>query len=116
HYEFIGRYPDSETVYTGTAVIAKHAGKVTLTRTVGSKVLASAVSLETPDPPGEGRVLRVRWHDGEPHRMTCLISGDLDNYPRLSCIWIIEGHNHRTPGLESYFSTEARLAAGARSK
>jgi hypothetical protein len=114
HYDFVGRDPDSVSAYTGTAVIARHAGKVTLTRTIGSKVTTATVSLEVPAPPGEGTVLRVRWHDGEPRLMTCLISGDLDNYARLSCVWIIEGRDHRSPGLESYFSTDARRA-GARS-
>jgi hypothetical protein len=38
--------------------------------------------------------------------MTCPVSSDLDNFGRLSCLWVVEGQQHRAPGLEVYFSTE----------
>jgi hypothetical protein len=105
-YVFVGRYPDSDTTYTGTALISERDGTTRIVRTIGSKSMAASVTLEVPRPPGEGQVVRIRWRDEEPHVMTCLPMGDLDNYLRLTCIWRIEGREFRTPGLETYYSIE----------
>lgn len=37
----------------------------------------------------------------------CLVSSDLDNYARLSCLWGTAGRETVIPGREAYFSTEA---------
>ena len=37
--------------------------------------------------------------------MTCLVSGDLDNYARLTCYWWHEGSDMKRPGLEAMFPT-----------
>jgi hypothetical protein len=43
-----------------------------------------------PAPSGEGRVLRFGWKDPEATLMTCLVGSDLDNYARLTCVWLRE--------------------------
>ncbi len=106
HFTFVGRQPDSGTLYSGTAVISASGKTFTLERTIGTKTIHAKGTIEVPNPPGEGKVLRFRWMDGDAFEMTCLVQGDLDNYARLSCFWILKGHEHKAPGLEAYFSTE----------
>lgn len=103
HFVFIGRLPDNGTTYSGTAVITASKQGFTLERTIGRKKISAKGTIETPSP-GEGEVLRFRWNDKKPLMMTCLVHGDLDNYPRFTCLW--EHGNHSMPGLEAYFSTE----------
>jgi hypothetical protein len=106
-FVFIGRDPDNGTTYAGTASITTQGERFSLTRTIGSKTTTATGTIEVPQPPGEGKVLRFRWKDQQPHLMTCLVQSDLDNYARLTCLWGIEGANHNVPGLETYFSAEA---------
>ena len=107
HFMLVGRLPDNGATYPGTAVISAGGQGFSLSRTIGKKTITAKGSIEVPSPPGEGQVLRFRWHENGPRLMTCLVRGDLDNYARLSCLWIIEGRKHKAPGLEAYFSTEA---------
>ena len=37
--------------------------------------------------------------------MTCLVSTDLDNYARLTCVWWQPGTEPKQPGLEAMFPT-----------
>jgi hypothetical protein len=43
--------------------------------------------------------------------MTCPVSSDLDNFGRLSCLWVVEGQQHRAPGLEGIFRPRLGRAA-----
>jgi hypothetical protein len=106
-FVFVGRNPDNGATYAGTASITTQGERFSLMRTIGSKTTTATGTIEVPQPPGEGKVLRFRWKDQQPHLMTCLIQSDLDNYARLACLWGIEGANHNVPGLEAYFSAEA---------
>lgn len=107
HFTLVGRLPDNGAAYSGKAVISAHGQGFSLERTIGKKTITAQGAIEVPSPPGEGRVLRFRWQDHGPRLMTCLVQGDLDNYARLSCLWVVEGRKHKAPGLEAYFSTEA---------
>jgi hypothetical protein len=90
-YAVIGREPDGGATYAGSARIEPAEGGVTLKERRGGHEVTASGKLEVPSPPGEGRVLRFRWQDGDPMVMTCLIAGDLDNYARLTCYWLREG-------------------------
>jgi hypothetical protein len=107
NFALVGRNPDDGTAYSGTAVIQAKSGHFTLERVIEGKKTYARGTVEVPHPPGEGKVLRFRWSDEKDFEMTCLVSGDLDNYARLSCIWVQTGREHKSPGLEAYFSTHA---------
>jgi hypothetical protein len=106
-FALIGRLPDSGPAYTGSAVISASKNGFSLVRKVGTRSVTAKGAIEVPSPPGEGKVLRFRWRDQAPHRLTCLVLGDLDNYARLTCLLEIEGQRHKQPGLEAYFATAA---------
>ncbi|HZP08330.1 hypothetical protein [Methyloceanibacter sp.] len=104
-YAVIGQEPDGGPVYSGSARIEVADGGVTLTERRGTHEFTAEGKVEVPDPPGEAEVLRFRWQDGGPMAMTCLVSGDLDNYARLTCFWLREGSDLKRPGLEAMFPT-----------
>lgn len=87
HYTLAGRQPDDGAAYAGEAVIEAKGHGLLLRRTVAGKTLVIEGKIEVPQPPGEGQVLRFAYSEGgEERTLTCLVSGDLDNYARLSCV------------------------------
>jgi hypothetical protein len=114
-YVVIGRDPDSGAVYSGSARIGLAdigpAGGLVLERRVGEHPITARGGFEVPSPPGEGRVLRFRWQEPAPIVMTCIVGSDLDNYARLTCIWLREGSEPATPGLEAMFPTASKPGA-----
>ena len=102
-YVIVGREPDGGATYSGTARVESREGGLLLNRRRGGNEVTAIGRLEVPSPPNEGRVLRFRWYDPEPVLMTCLVSADLDNYPRLTCTWLHEGSQPAQPGLEAMF-------------
>ena len=85
-YATVGRNPEGGTAYTGSARIERAADGLLLTETRSSGRIKAEGRIEVPSPPGEVEVLRFRWRDPEATTMTCLVAGDLDNYPRLTCL------------------------------
>jgi hypothetical protein len=106
-YTIIGREPDGGATYAGSTRIEPAEGGVTLKERRGGHKVTASGKVEAPSPPGEGRVRRFRWQDGDAMVMICLIAGDLDNYARLTCYWLPEGSVPKEPGLEAMFSTAA---------
>ena len=102
-YVIVGREPDGGATYSGTARVEPREGGLLLNRRRGRNEVTAIGRFEVPSPPNEGRVLRFRWYDPEPVLMTCLVSADLDNYPRLTCTWLHEGSQPAQPGLEAMF-------------
>ena len=102
-YVIVGREPDGGATYSGTARVEPREGGLLLNRRRGGNEVTAIGRFEVPSPPNEGRVLRFRWYDPEPVLMTCLVSADLDNYPRLTCTWLHEGSQPAQPGLEAMF-------------
>jgi len=102
-YVIVGREPDGGATYSGTARVESREGGLLLNRRRGGNEVTAIGRFEVPSPPNEGRVLRFRWYDPEPVLMTCLVSADLDNYPRLTCTWLHEGSQPAQPGLEAMF-------------
>jgi hypothetical protein len=106
-YAVVGQKPGGGQAYVGSARIEEADGGLILTRRVGEQEVSAAGRFEVPSPPGEGRVLRFRWKDPEAMLMTCLVGSDLDNYARLTCVWLREGTRPSKPGLEAMFATAA---------
>lgn len=105
-YAIIGQEPDGDAAYVGSASIEPEQGGVTLKERHGSHEFTAHGTVEAPSP-GEGTVLRFRWQDDGPMIMSCLVSGDLDNYARLTCYWLRQGSEPKQPGLEAMFPTAA---------
>lgn len=114
-FALIGQEPGGGGAYAGEATIAARGGGFVLRRTVAGKTSEAEGKIEVPSPPGEGKVLRFRFEGGEAgeagRSMTCLVSSDLDNYARLSCLWGVAGRD-AIPGREAYFSTDAQAGDG----
>ncbi len=104
-YQLIGRHPDSLLTYSGTARIDRVGEKLRLTREIAGKQSRVFGVVRRADP-GEAYVLAFKWGKQRPMEMVCIIGGDLDNYPRLTCLWGREGNPHRQPGMEAYFAQE----------
>lgn len=104
-YTLIGRQPDSQATYTGTAKIERVGKQLRLTRTVGGKRSEIFGTVRRADP-GEAWVLAFKWGKQQPMEMVCLVGSDLDNYARLTCHWGRAGNPHTQPGMEAYFAQE----------
>ena len=102
-YAVIGKEPDGGRAYSGTAEIRHERGVLAVTRRIGTTtaILEGRIEIAAH---GEREVVRFTWPG---HAATCIQHSDLDNYGRLTCYWTINGREHKEPGLEAYFSTEA---------
>ena len=104
-YTLIGRHPDSQATYTGTAKIERMGKQLRLTRTIAGRQERIFGVVRRADP-GEAWVLAFNWGQKMPMEMVCLVGSDLDNYARLSCHWGKAGNPHTQPGMEAYFAQE----------
>jgi len=104
-FQFVGRYPDSQRTYTGTALIERVEKQLRLTRNVAGKKTQIHGVVRRADP-GEAYVLAFKWKQQTTMDMVCVIGSDLDNYPRLTCHWGKSGNPYRQPGMEAYFAQE----------
>ena len=104
-YQLIGRHPDSQRTYTGTARIDRVGKEIRLSRDISGKHTEVFGVVRRADP-GEAYVLHFKWGKTHPMEMICLIGSDLDNYARLTCHWGKKGNPHSQPGMEAYFAQE----------
>jgi hypothetical protein len=104
-YQLIGRHPDSQRTYAGTARIDRVGKEIRLSREISGKRSEMFGVVRRADP-GEAYVLHFKWGRTHPMEMVCLIGSDLDNYARLTCHWGRKGNPHRQPGIEAYFAQE----------
>ncbi|MBI4988800.1 MAG: hypothetical protein HZC23_08285 [Rhodocyclales bacterium] len=104
-YTLIGRQPDSQATYTGTAKIERVGKQLRLTRTIAGKQERIFGTVRRADP-GEAWVLSFKWDRRVPMEMVCLVGPDLDNYARLTCHWGRADNPHAQPGMEAYFAQE----------
>lgn len=110
-YDVIGRYPDSEQLYTGTVAISLSdtaTNSVSVTRTIGEISTQGEGELTTAT--GDAiAVLRVVFQEaGRAMETTYLIDSDLDNYARLTGYVYMQGGGTRIPGIESLFHAHYR--------
>ena len=74
-----------------------------MVRTVGHGVSYGKAAVEKALH-GETEVLRIIFREADTdYEETCLISGDLDNYARLTCYLYRPGVKTDDPGLEAFF-------------
>lgn len=104
-YTLIGRQPDSQATYSGTAKIERVDGQLRLTRTISGRQERIFGVVRRADP-GEAWVLAFKWGRQQPMEMVCIAGPDLDNYARLTCHWGKAGNPHAQPGMEAYFAQE----------
>lgn len=104
-YQLIGRHPDSQKTYTGTAHIERAGDRLRLIRDIAGKRSEVFGVVRRADP-GEAHVLDFLWGERRPMQMVCVIGTDLDNYARLTCHWGRAGNPHKQPGMEAYFAQE----------
>jgi len=104
-YTLIGRQPDSQATYTGTAKIERVGKQLRLTRSIAGRQERIFGLVRRADP-GEAMVLEFKWGQRQPMEMVCLVGPDLDNYARLTCHWGKAGNPHTQPGMEAYFAQE----------
>ncbi len=107
NYECIGRWPDSSQTYSGRLEISKAPQGITITRTIAGQRIEASGKFATATPDAI-RVLRVTFSQGgESYEQTCLVSGDLDNYARITC-YLYSSKTKRV-GLESWFADHGQL-------
>lgn len=102
-YEVIGRWPDSETAYTGTMILSRKNDCFQVTRIINGDKTEAVGKIETATA-DEIKVLRVRFiRSGEQYEATYLIGSDLDNYGRLTGYLYSKERPAKQPGLEALF-------------
>jgi hypothetical protein len=104
-YVTVGREPDGGTAYNGSARIEFDDNHLVLRERRGEHQITAVGRFEVPSPPDEGHVLRFLSQNPEAVTMTCVVSSDLDNYARLTCVWLRQGSEPAEPGLEAMFPT-----------
>ncbi len=100
-YECLGRWPDSSKTYSGRVEITEGSNGVKMVRTINGQKISAVARYEIAAPDNI-EVLRVRFtRKGKDYEETCMVSGDLDNYPRITCYMYTKGT--KKVGLETLF-------------
>jgi len=103
NYEIIGRLPDSDTLYTGIAIIRGEKGQLQMVRTINGQTINATARIERAAI-AETWVLRAQFSVNDViYEAAYLIHSDLDNYARLSGYIYQEGKHTKKPGLEAWF-------------
>jgi len=106
-YECIGRWPDSNKTFSGRVEISKTSEGVKLIRMIDGEKIEAVGKYGTATPDGI-RTLRVKFNQkGKAYEETCLVSSDLDNYPRITCYLYTE--KTKKVGLETLFPDHGQL-------
>lgn len=106
-YECIGRWPDSAETYSGRVEISHASEGIRIIRNInGQRVEARGqFGTATPD---EVQVLKVNFRQNRiDYEETCMLSTDLDNYPRMTCY--LYSPKTKEVGLEALFPDHGQL-------
>lgn len=106
-YVVIGKHADSEKTYTGRMTVSLTEQALKIVRVIGGRSTPGTGTMDvaTPD---QIPVLRVSFKEhGKLHEQTCMVSSDLDNYPRVSCY--VQHNFTKKVGLEAWFSDHGQL-------
>ena len=102
-YEVIGRYPDSNALYSGTVTIQLSDSSLKVIRIINGVETDGQGMIETATA-DKRTVLRVCFIlDKIEFEATYLIESDLDNYARLTGYVYIKSGATKKPGIEALF-------------
>ncbi len=102
-YQVIGRFPDSNQLYSGSVDLKRSGNQLEVVRLIGGHRVKGIGSIETATS-DKIKVLRVRFRsEGKDYEATYLIATDLDNYGRLTGHVYLKDGKTRRPGLEALF-------------
>ena len=103
NYFLVGKAPDSNKTYQGKLSINNSNGQLNIARNINGVVIKGSAAIESALS-GETKVLRMRFTEkGKSYEETCLVSGDLDNYARISCYLYTSDNKTTQPGMEALF-------------
>ena len=106
-YVVIGRHPDSERPYAGRVIASLSDQGLKLIRVVNGRSIEAKAEMDTATP-DKIPVLRIGFKEhGKQYEEVCMVSVDLDNYPRVSC-YLYHGLTKRV-GLETWFPDHGQL-------
>jgi len=106
-YEIVGRRPDSNQTYSGTATISANGKELKIVRYINGRVIEGIGKFDrvTAD---EIPVIRISLREnGRLVEETCMFAGDVDNYLRITCV--VYGKATKKAGLETYFPNYGQL-------
>lgn len=106
-YVVVGKHADSEKTYTGRMTVSLTEQVLKIVRVVNGRSTEATGTMDvaTPD---RIPVLRISFQQhGKLHQQTCMVSNDLDNYPRVSCY--VHRKFTKKVGLEAWFSDHGQL-------
>jgi hypothetical protein len=103
NYLLVGKAPDSNKTYHGKLSINNRDGQLKVTRNTNGVSIQGSAAIERSLDSG-ANVLRIRFFEkGKNYEETCLVSGDLDNYARISCYLYTTDNTTKQPGMEVLF-------------
>jgi hypothetical protein len=103
-YELIGRFPDSDTIYSGTGILRATKDGIEFSRTINGTTIKGAARLEFTRH-DRVKVLRMRFADGDrSYEGTYVLGSDLDNYARLTGYVYLQDGKTQRPGIEAWFA------------
>lgn len=102
-YQVIGRWPDSDSTYTGMVTLRGAGDSLVVIRRIAGREVRGSGRIETATADSVA-VLRLRFIRGhQRYEGTYLIGSDLDNYPRLSGYIYLRRGGTKRAGLEAWF-------------
>lgn len=100
-YTVVGRLPDSNRTFSSSIEIKPLKNKTfSATEKMNAKVIRRWEGQFKRASPGEGDVLHLKGQHGE---LACLVSTDLDNYARMTCLWKKNNQQSNKLGLVALF-------------
>jgi len=101
-YHLVGKAIDSDETYYGKVRIVSTVSGIEVHRLIAEKAIIGSGAIEkTAD---NVNLLRIRFTENDMEfEETCIISGDLDNYARITCYLYLSGGETSNPGLEVLF-------------
>ncbi|MDO6682639.1 MULTISPECIES: hypothetical protein [unclassified Oceanobacter] len=103
HYTLVGKAVNSDATYTGKVTLYQEHGALKVKRAINNRVVLADATLEKSFS-GDADVLKIQFTDnGVNYKESCLFSGDLDNYARISCYLYMADGETNSRGLETFF-------------
>jgi len=102
-YQIIGKSLDSKHAYFGIFEIKKENGELIFIKEIDGKSIHGKAHVKKTMSEST-KVLRLSYHYlKQVVEETCLVSSDLDNYPRITCHLYEKDVATTSPGLEAMF-------------